>query len=187
MKEIVLSEKEILAITEKMGKEITNVLKNDDGIPTLVVVMQGAMNFASDLVKHIKTDVFLDYIHISSYEGTCSTCSVKLIKDVTGSMEGKVVVLIEDIVDTGYSMEYLIDHMNALGAKKVLVATLFDKVLNRKTPIHMDFIGHTLDKNQFLVGYGLDYNGLHRNIPYVFVPTDEEIATWDIKLGKNKQ
>ena len=95
---------------------------------------------------------------------------------------GKTVLIIEDIVDTGYSMEYLIEHLKSLGAKKVLVATLFDKVVNRVVDVPIDFVGKVLDKNQFLVGYGLDYNGLHRNVPYVFIPTEEEVASWDKDL-----
>ena len=76
--------------------------------------------------------------------------------------------------------------MKSLGAKKVLVATLFDKKVNRVVDVPIDFVGKVLDKNQFLVGYGLDYNGLHRNVPYVFIPTEEEVASWDKELAERK-
>ena len=128
----------------------------------------------------------MDYIHVSSYEGTSTNVVIHLHFDVQTNVKGKTVLIIEDIVDTGYSMEYLIDHMKALGAKKVLVATLFDKKVNRVVDVPVDFVGKVLDKNQFLVGYGLDYNGLHRNIPYVFIPTEKEIASWDKDLEKRK-
>ena len=186
MKEIVMSQEEILLTTQKMGEEITKVLEKEDNIPICLVVMRGAMNFASDLLKSIKTNVFVDYIHVSSYEGTTTNGVIHLHFDVQSDVKGKTVLIIEDIVDTGYSMEYLIEHLKSLGAKKVLVATLFDKKVNRVVEVPIDFVGKVLDKNQFLVGYGLDYNGLHRNIPYVFIPTEEEIASWDKDLEKRK-
>ncbi|MBR6226055.1 MAG: hypoxanthine phosphoribosyltransferase [Bacilli bacterium] len=186
MKEIVMSQEEILFTTQKMGAEITSVLKKEDNIPVCLVVMRGAMAFAADLLKSIKTDVFMDYIHVSSYEGTSTNGVIHLHFDVQTNIKGKTVLIIEDIVDTGYSMEYLIEHLKSLGAKKVLVATLFDKVVNRVVDVPIDFVGKVLDKNQFLVGYGLDYNGLHRNVPYVFIPTEEEVASWDKELAERK-
>jgi len=183
MKELVLSEEQISNITKKLGDDLTAALKDEKKIPVALVVMRGAMPFAVDLIKNIKRNIFIDYIQISSYEGTSTSGVIHLLKDCSKDLKDRTVVIIEDIVDTGYSMEWLVDHLkNAKGAKKVIVTTLFDKPLNRKTPVQVDYVGYTLDCNKFLVGYGLDYDGIGRNIPYVFIPTEEEVKAWDEEL-----
>ena len=95
MKEIVMSQEEILLTTQKMGEEITKVLEKEDNIPICLVVMRGAMNFASDLLKSIKTNVFVDYIHVSSYEGTSTNGVIHLHFDVQSNVKGKTVLIID--------------------------------------------------------------------------------------------
>lgn len=182
MKELVLSEEQLLSITKRLGNELTEALKDEEKTPVALVVMRGAMIFAVDLLKNIKRNVLIDYIQIASYEGTSTDGVIHLLKDCGTDLEDRTVVIIEDIVDTGYSMEWLVDHIKSKHAKKVIVTALFDKPLNRQTPVHVDYVGHVLDSNKFLVGYGLDYNGIGRNIPYVFIPTEEEVKAWDEEI-----
>lgn len=183
MKELVLSEEQIAQIVKKLGDDLTLALKDEKKIPVALVVMRGAMNFAADLVRNIKRNIFIDYIQIASYEGTSTDGVIHLLKDCGKDLEDRTVIIIEDIVDTGYSMEWLVDHIkNTKHAKKVIVTALFDKPLNRQTPVQVDYCGHVLDSNKFLVGYGLDYNGIGRNIPYVFIPTEDEVKAWDKEL-----
>lgn len=180
MKEIVLSQEEISAICERMGKEITEVLKEDELPPVLCCVMNGAANFAVDLMREIKVPSLFDYVQVSSYEGKSSTGEVRFVKELSVDVKGRTLLIIEDIIDTGLSMARLVEHLDkTVHPKRILIAALFDKVVARKVPVHVDFIGKTLEGNQFLVGYGLDYRGLLRNVPYVYIPTDEEIESFD--------
>jgi len=186
MKEIVLSQQEISAICKRLGKEITQALASDKEAPVLCCVMNGAVNFMVDLMREIDVPVLFDYVQISSWEGTSSTGEVKFIKDLSLDITGRTLVIVEDIVDTGLSMHALLEHINKTRKpKRILVATLFDKAVARKVPVQVDFVGMRLTENKFLVGYGLDYKGLLRNVPYVYVPTEEEIASFD-ELAKMK-
>ena len=184
MKEIVLSQQQISDICKRMAKEITETLSTDKEAPVLCCVMNGAVNFMVDLMREIDIPVLFDYVQVSSWEGTSSTGEVKFIKDLSLDVTGRTLVIVEDIVDTGLSMNALLNHINKTKKpKRILVAALFDKAVARKVPVQVDFVGMTLTESKFLVGYGLDYKGLLRNVPYVYVPTEEEIASFD-KLAK---
>ena len=181
MEELVLSKEDISRIVKELGARMTEDLANEDKPPVFLCVMKGAMPFYSDLVKEIHREILCDYVQISSYEGTSSTGSIKLQKDVATDLTGRTVVLVEDIIDTGLSIQYLVKHIeDNFKPKRVLVCALFDKYLAHKdVPIHVDYCGKRLEETKFLVGYGLDYKQLLRNVPYVYVPTKEEIETLD--------
>lgn len=179
MEELVMSNREILDACERIGESLTKRLQNVEGIPLFVCVMKGALNFMVDLMQHVDMDILTDYIRIRSYDGTKSTGKVELVQDVTHRVSGRTVILVEDIVDSGISMEYLIKHFKDLGAREIIVVTLFDKRDNRQVEVQIDYCGKVLVGNKFLVGYGLDYRGLLRNVPFVYVPTKDEIAEWD--------
>lgn len=186
MREIVLTEEEIQTTCKRLGEQITNDLKNEEKIPVVIGVMKGALNFMMDLIKRIDTPIYTDYIQVSSYVGTETTGVVFLKRDTSVDLTGRTVIIVEDIVDTGISMDYLVEHFKQKGPKNVLVCALFDKIIARKKPVKIDYCGKVLDKNQFLLGYGLDYNEVHRNEPYVFIPAEGEIDELDKKINNDK-
>lgn len=183
---IVLNKDELEEIAYRLGQEITDTLKNDKKIPVIVGVMKGSMNFMMDLIKYIEVPIFTDYIQISSYSGTKSTGRIQLLKDLSYECEGRSVVIVEDIVDTGKSMHYLIEHIKSHDPKNIYVCSLFDKVEAREVDVQVDFVGKVLEGKDFLIGYGLDYNELCREIPYVFSATNEDIEELD-KILKNDE
>lgn len=180
MQELVMSHEEIEEAAERIGDALTLRLKDEKKLPVFICVMKGAMNWMVDLIEHVKMDIVTDYIQVSSYEGTSSTGTINLKKDISQDVEGRTVVIVEDVIDTGLSMHYLIEHVKKnFSPKQVLVAALFDKQAVRKEHVKIDYVGKVLKENKFLVGYGLDYRGLVRNVPYVYIPTHEEVENWD--------
>lgn len=177
MREIILSEDKLHEICKTIGGELTAKLKNDKALPVFVGVMKGGLNFMMDLIKQIDMPILTDYIQISSYEGTSSTGIINLKKDLSLSVTGHTVVIVEDVVDTGYSMHYLKNYIvNKYHPKDVILVALIDKTAMRKIDVKIDYSGTVLNENKFLMGYGLDYDELYRNVPYVYVPDAEEIA-----------
>ena len=185
MKDILLGQDELKSIAARVGKEISDSLKGEDRIPLIVGVLKGSLNFMMDVLAHIDIPIYTDYIQVSSYVGSKSSGTVKLLKDVNYDCEGRSVVIVEDIVDTGLSMQYLIEHFKLHHPKRVLVATLFDKKNARKVKVPLDFVGYVLEQNDFLIGYGLDYNQLQRNLPYVYKATPEDVKELDAILEKD--
>ena len=187
MKEIVLDEKAIAAKVKEIGRALTNDLKEEEKAPIFLCVMKGAMPFYCDLIKEVKCDIICDYIHITSYDGGLSSSgTVRLEKDINYDLNDRTVVIVEDIVDTGLSMQFLIEHIRSrFQPKQILVCAFFDKYLARKNEVRVDYSAVKLEHAQFLVGYGLDYRELFRNVPYVYVPTEEEIARVDEKMDRD--
>jgi len=135
----------------------------------LVCVLKGASIFFADLFKKIELPVSCEFIAISSYgASTKSSGVVRLIKDVDTPVQGKHVLFVEDIVDSGLSMHYLLENFATRGAASVRVCTLFDKPARRKVDLKADYVGFEIP-NAFIVGYGLDYNEKYRNLPDVCV------------------
>lgn len=180
--DIVLTTEQIKEICERLGKEITRKVKGDKKPPIIVGVLKGAVPFMMDLIKYVDTTIITDFIQIKSYEGTTSTGKVQLLKDISFDCEDRTVIIVEDIVDTGCSMSFLIKHFKSHNPKRVLVCTLFNKSEARKIPVKIDFVGHELVGNHFLIGYGLDYNEVCRNLPYVFNATKKDIDELDTIL-----
>jgi len=175
MREIVFDEIEIQGACKRIARELTRELKDEEKIPIFLGVMKGALNFFLDLTRKIEIPIYLDYIQISSYRGTQSTGKVELVHDLRFDCEGRTVVIVEDIIDTGVSMNYLVKHLeNKYHPKRILVVALFDKINARTAPIKIDYSGKVLAQNDFLIGYGLDYKELHRNVPYVYIPDEDE-------------
>ena len=179
MAKVVLSEKEIQKICERLGAEITETLKDDERIPVFVGVLKGSVNFMMDLLKHVKLPIYTDYIQVSSYHGVNSTGNVQLIKDISYDCEGRTVIIVEDIVDTGCSMSFLINHIKTHNPKRILICALFNKEFERVKDVQVDFKGYELRDNKFLIGYGLDYYELQRNVPYVVAADEEDIEKLD--------
>ncbi len=185
MHEIVMTSEEIEACYQKVGEEITEALKNETKRPILLCVMKGAMTFLIGMMKYVKLPVIVDYIHISSYEGTSTTGKVNLLKDMSFDPEGRTIVIVEDVVDTGISMQYLEQYLWTKKPKDVKVAVFVDKPARRQVEVKLDFVGKVIKENKYLVGNGFDYNEIGRNIPYVFTPSKEDFAEWDALLAKD--
>lgn len=185
MKRIILSEQEIEKICERIAHEIDEKVAKEEKIPLLVGVMKGAMNFMVTLMKYIKSPIYTDYIRISSYYGTTRTNNVRLVKDVSFDCTDRAVIIVEDIVDSGYSMKFLTEHIKLNGAKKIYVCALIDKAVAREVPVPVDFVGYTMNENRFVAGFGLDYNELERNVPYIYEVDEDDLRKLDEILKKD--
>ncbi len=161
-----LSEEQIAETVKKMAKQIENDHKNET--PFFLVVLSGAFVFAADLLRTFGRQCEVAFIKVSSYEGTQSTGEVKLINSLSKEVKNKNVILIEDIVETGNTIEVLLSELKAAGATGVKVASLLLKkdIYKKSFPIH--YTGRSIG-NEFVVGYGLDYNGLGRNLKEIYV------------------
>lgn len=150
---------------DELAAELTRDFK--DQRPVVVTVLTGAVLFAVDMMERLDFKLSLDFINVSSYYGgTHSTGTVKLVQDLNTDITGRPVIVMEDIVDTGRTLKYLIQVLKDRGAKSVAVCSLLDKPEGRKVAVEADYVGFTVP-NEFLVGYGLDYEGFYRNLPYV--------------------
>lgn len=184
MREIVMDQEEIERCYKKVGEEITERLKNEEKRPILLCVMKGAMTFLIGMMKYIKIPIIVDYIHISSYEGTSTTGKVRLLQDMNFDPKGRTIVIVEDVVDTGISMQFLEEFLKKKEPKDIQVAAFVDKPARREVPVNIDYVGRVIEANKYLVGNGFDYNEIGRNIPYVFTPSKEDFEKWD-EIVKN--
>ena len=181
MKKVILKHDEIQTICQDIGQKITNELTHEERIPIVVGIMKGALNFMTDLVKYINTNIFLDYIQVSSYNGTSTTGRVILKRDLSFDVNNRTMILVEDVIDTGISMNYLLHFIHdRYHPKRVILVTLFDKKCRRKMDVKIDYTGKVLEGDDFLFGYGLDYNEIGRNLPDVYgLDSSEIIALQD--------
>ena len=167
MKEILFNEKQIDEIITKLASKINKDYENCEDIPILICVLKGAAPFMHDLIKKLNFPMKLDYIQLSSYNGTSSTGVIHLKKDVSENITNKRVIILEDIIDTGRTLKYLKELLEHRGAN-VKIVTLLDKPEGRIVEIKPDYSGFTIP-NEFVVGFGLDYEENYRNLPYVGV------------------
>ena len=186
MEKLILSEDEIVRICHRLGKEIDQkIAENHNDVPIIVGIMNGALPFMYELVKHITSPIQLDTIKVSSYDGTASTGEVKVEKGPDHDLKGKDVYLVEDIIDTGVTMHFLKEYIK----KKYKPRNLYVCILIKRNNLKMqydelaDFTGLTTDEQRYIVGFGFDYYGLFRNVPYVFVPSIKDIKAWESLLG----
>jgi hypoxanthine phosphoribosyltransferase len=162
----VLTKKEIDAQVSHIAQVISADYKDRELI--LIGILKGAFIFLSDLIRQLSIPVKVDFMCVSSYgDHTTSSGRIKLIKDVDININNKDVLIVEDIVDTGITLSYLVDHLHASGASSVRICTLIDKRERRETDVRVDYACHTVNKG-FLVGYGLDYAEFYRNLPEVY-------------------
>lgn len=165
IKEILLSEEEIQKRVKELGQEISLDYQNKNLM--VVGILKGAVIFMADLVKNIKLPITMDFMAVSSYgSSTISTGEVRIIKDLDFSVEGKDILIVEDIIDTGLTLNYLTDNLRKRGASSVKICTLLDKVERRTVGVPVDYLGFEIP-DEFVVGYGLDYAEQYRNLPYV--------------------
>ena len=136
--------------------------------PVIVGVLKGVVVFYADMVRQIKTPCQMDFMWISSYAGTDSTGKMLVRQDVTADITGRHVLILEDIFDTGSSLNFTVEHLKAKNPASLKICTLLDKPERRKSGITLqaDYVGFTIP-NEFVVGYGLDYNEQYRNLPFI--------------------
>lgn len=151
-------------------REVAADIRADAGDEPILLlgVLKGAFMFMADLMRHIGGDVTCDFIAVSSYEGTTSTGEVQLRKDVDSALEGRRVIIVEDIVDTGLTLHYLQRILERRSPKSLMTACLLSKPSRRKTDVPVDYVGFEIE-DKFVVGYGLDYNERYRNLPFIGV------------------
>lgn len=165
IEEILFSEAELEACAARLGTEIT---KDYEGKSLLVIgILKGSNIFTSDLVRKIDLPLKMDFMAVSSYgNATESTGVVKILKDLDHGIEGRHVLIVEDIVDSGLTLKYLKDVLMTRNPASVKICTLLDKPARRKENITPDYIGFEVP-DEFIVGYGIDYADQYRNLPYV--------------------
>lgn len=167
IKKILYTNEEIVEQAKRLGQQLTADYAGKN--PLLVGVLKGAVPFMAELIKHIDTHVELDFMVVSSYHGGISSSGeVKIIKDVDTNVEGRHVVFVEDIIDTGRTLKYLRDLFEYRKAESIKIVTLVDKPEARVIDIQADYVGCQVP-NEFLVGFGLDYDEKYRNLPYIGV------------------
>jgi hypoxanthine phosphoribosyltransferase len=161
-----LTAEQIQARVAEMAKEIRR--DYPDGLH-IIAVLKGAFMFLSDLVRNMDGNVSLDFMAVSSYaKGTTSSGEVRLLKDLDTTLDGKDVLIVEDIVDTGLTLTYLQDILRARGPRVLRTACLLSKPSRRQVDVKVEYIGFTIE-DRFVVGYGLDYAEQYRNLPYIGV------------------
>ena len=170
---VLLTEDEIQSKLRKMGEEITAHYRGKN--PVVICILKGAIYMLSDLTRFIDTDLELDFMVVSSYGTDTKTSGVvRIIKDLDMSLDGRDVLVIEDIIDSGLTLKYLLRNFAARGARSVEVATLFWKKGTQEIDIDARWVGFEIE-NEYIIGYGLDYNQKYRNLPYVGVIKSEVI------------
>ena len=164
--DVLLTEHQIRQRVRELATEIRRDFP--DGLH-LVAVLKGAFMFLSDLIRNMDGFVSLDFMAVSSYaKGTTSSGEVRLLKDLDTTLEGRNVVIVEDIVDTGLTMMYLQEILRARGPKTLRTACLLSKPSRRQVDVKIEYIGFTIE-DRFVVGYGLDYAEQYRNLPHIAV------------------
>ncbi|WP_240628649.1 hypoxanthine phosphoribosyltransferase [Bacillus salacetis] len=175
IEKVLISEEELQEKVKELGAELTEEYK--DGFPLAIGVLKGAMPFMGDLLKRMDTYLEMDFMDVSSYgNSTVSSGEVKIVKDLDTKVEGRDILIIEDIIDSGLTLSYLVELFRYRKAKSIKIVTLLDKPSGRKADIKADYVGF-LVPDEFVVGYGLDYAEKYRNLPYIGVLKPEVYTT----------
>lgn len=165
--EVLISEEEIALRIEALGKAITKDFENQELV--VICVLKGAFMFCSDLIKKINLPLKLEFISLSSYgDATQSSGNVRLEMDITANIEGKNVLIVEDIVDSGLTIKTLMEMMVVRRPKDVRLASLLFKPAKLKHKVKIDYLGFEIE-DKFVIGFGLDYAGRYRELPYIGV------------------
>lgn len=167
IEKILVSQEEIQEKCQELGLKLADEYK--DKFPLAIGVLKGALPFMSDIIRHMDTYLEIDFMDVSSYGGeTRSSGEVKIEKDLNTKVEGRDLLIIEDIIDSGLTLSYLVDLFKYRKARSIKIVTLLDKPAGRTVDIKADIVGFKVP-NEFVVGYGLDYQEKYRNLPYIGV------------------
>mgnify|MGYP002735252178 CR=1 FL=1 len=167
---VLVTEEQIREICTRLGKAITDDYQGKEIL--LICVLRGAVVFMADLMREIDIPCEIDFMSVSSYSGTKSSGVVKIVKDLDCDIEGRDVIIVEDIVDSGLTLSHLKELLETRNPSSIRIATCFDKPDRRRADVHVDYIGMKIP-DEFIVGYGLDYEGKYRNLPEVCVLADD--------------
>ena len=163
---VLISQIEIEKKVQEIGEKISADYEGKE--PVFVGVLKGCFIFMADLMRHVTINCSMDFMAVSSYQGTNSTGAVKINKDLNESIDGKHIILVEDILDSGVTLNYLKNYLSVRNPASISVVTLMDKPARRKADIYADYSCFEVP-DAFVVGYGLDYNEKYRNLPYIGV------------------
>ena len=163
---VLISEEELQAKVKEMGRKISEDFRGKD--PLFVGVLKGCFIFMSDLLRYVDIKCTMDFMAVSSYQGTSSTGAVKINKDLSQDIEGRHIIIVEDILDSGVTLSYLKKYLEVRKPASISIATLLDKPARRKADVYADYFCFEVP-DAFVVGYGLDYNEGYRNLPYIGV------------------
>lgn len=168
IKKVLITEEEIAAKCKEIGEKLTQ--EYEGRFPLAIGVLKGALPFMSDVLRQVHTHLEMDFMDVSSYGGTNTKSSgeVKILKDLNTKVEGRDLLIIEDIIDSGNTLRYLVDLFKYRQANSIKIVTLLDKPTGRTADIKADLIGFEVP-DEFVVGYGLDYDEKYRNLPYIGV------------------
>ena len=175
IQKILITEEELKKRIKELGEELTADYAGKD--PIVVGVLKGVVIFYADMIRELKTHCQMDFMWISSYQGTNSTGKMVVKRDISGEVKGRHVLILEDIYDTGNSLDFVYKHIMSKEPASLKICTFLDKP-DRRLPgvtVKADYTGYTIP-NEFVVGYGLDYNEHYRNLPYVGVLKPEAYA-----------
>ena len=171
LKKILITEEQITARCVELGKQLDHDYADSHDV-LFVGILKGSVPFMAELIKRVSLDIQIDFMALSSYRGTESLGDIKIIKDLEVSIQGRDLVLVEDIVDTGVTINSLKTLLYNKGAHDVKVVSLLDKPSRRQVEVKADYVGFEVE-NEFVVGFGLDYNQKYRNLPYIGVLKEE--------------
>ncbi|WP_334341092.1 hypoxanthine phosphoribosyltransferase [Companilactobacillus sp. HBUAS56275] len=176
IKEVLVSQKEIDETIQRLGKQLTDEYKGKN--PLFVCILRGAAMFMMDLVKSLDFKMEYDFMDVSSYggENTVTTGDVRIIKDLDTPVRDRDVVIVEDIIDTGYTLDRLVELFESRHAKSIKLVSFLDKPARRIKHVKVDYVGVEIP-DEFVVGYGMDYDENYRNLPYVGVLKPEVYST----------
>jgi len=171
IKKVLLTEEQILEKVRELGSAISKDYESKDLL--IVGILKGSVLFASELIKNITIPCEIDFMAVSSYGNSTETSGVvRILKDLEHSIEGKDIIIVEDIIDSGVTLDYLLKYLTARKANSVEIVTLLTKPSRRKVDINVKYCGFEVP-DEFLVGYGLDYAEKYRNLPYVGILKEE--------------
>ena len=173
VKKILVSSEEITKREKELADEISKYYKEKNSVPVIVGLLKGSVPFMMGLVMKLDIDCEIDFMDVSSYSGT-NSIEVRVIMDIEGSVTDRDVLIVEDIVDTGKTLEKVTEMFRNKGAKEIKIVTLLDKPARREKAIEADYIGFVVP-DEFVIGYGLDYNQKYRNLPSIGVIKEEAI------------
>lgn len=168
---VLILEPQLRGRVQELAHEIERTLPEGDEAPVLVGVLKGSTLFLADLIRAFQSHVEVDFISISSYAGGSRSGVVRIVKDLEIDIRGRDVVIVEDIVDTGLTLNYLRQTLQDRETKSLRAVTLLDKAARRIVPVELEFSGFEIP-DEFVVGYGLDFQGRYRNVPYILAVKD---------------
>lgn len=173
IKEVLISEEEIQNKVKELGKKITEDYRDKNLF--LLGILKGAVPFMADIMRRIDLDLEYDFMDVSSYQGTRSLGEVRILKDISTSIVGKDILIVEDIIDTGITLNYLTKVLKSRGANSIEIVTMLSKPSRRKVDLPVKYNGFEIEDN-FVIGYGMDYDEEYRALPYIGI-LDESVYT----------